>query len=333
MACYLVTGGAGFIGSHLVESLIDYGHFVRVLDDLSSGSRDNIPAGVEFIKADITDPKAVGAAFDGIDGCFHLAAIASVEKCNRDWLRTHQVNLTGTINVFNAARQSRKIARCRSSMPRRAAVYGNSGGAPAGEQSSAAPLSAYGADKRACELHARAAGVTHGLRTVGLRFFNIYGPRQDPRSPYSGVIAIFLDRLQRGEPIEIFGDGTQVRDFTYIGDAVSRIAAGDVDGERVGAAVQRLHREGHDRESPRRDDRGFVPDGTRRLSPPGAVRRSAGLHRRPAAGGRRARLCRPDKLGRGTGIDARSVRASAAGRGARSGLIALADRPGLTALV
>jgi UDP-glucose 4-epimerase len=220
MARYLVTGAAGFVGSHLLESLIDDGHFVRAFDDLSSGRRDNIPAGVEFIKADITDPDAVGSAFEGVEGCFHLAAIASVEQGNRDWLRTHQVNLTGTINVFNAARRLRKITDVPIVYASSAAVYGNSGAAPAEERACPAPLSAYGADKRACELHARAAGVTHGLRTVGLRFFNIYGPRQDPRSPYSGVIAIFLDRLQRGEAIEIFGDGGQVRDFTYIADTV-----------------------------------------------------------------------------------------------------------------
>jgi len=223
MARYLVTGGAGFIGSHLVDSLIDDGHSVRVIDDLSSGRRDNIQAEVEFIRADIADPGVIGPAFDSIDGCFHLAAIASVERCNRDWLRTHQVNLTGTINVFDAARRLRKDNDVPVVYASTAAVYGNGGAAPAAEQSCAAPLSAYGADKRACELHARAAGITHGLRTTGLRFFNVYGPRQDPRSPYSGVIAIFLDRLQRGGPIEIFGDGKQVRDFTYIADAVSAL--------------------------------------------------------------------------------------------------------------
>jgi UDP-glucose 4-epimerase len=221
MARYLVTGGAGFIGSHLVESLLDDGHKVRVLDDLSSGNRDNLPCPVEFIKADVADPNVVGRAFDGIDGCFHLAAIASVEKCNLEWLRTHQVNLSGTINVFDEARRSRgEIPVVYAST---AAVYGNCDTAPASEDGCAAPLSAYGADKRACELHARAAGVTHGLRTIGLRFFNLYGPRQDPRSPYSGVIAIFLDRLRRGEPVEVYGDGGQVRDFTYIADAVSAL--------------------------------------------------------------------------------------------------------------
>jgi UDP-glucose 4-epimerase len=222
MAFYLVTGGAGFIGSHLVEALIDDGHSVRVLDDLSSGRRGNMPDAAEFFEADITDPAAVAAAVDGVDGCFHLAAIASVDRANRDWLRTHQVNLTGTINLFNAVRRVRPdsppVVYASS-----AAVYGDCDGTPVGEDECVAPLSAYGADKRGCELHARAAGSAHGIRTAGLRFFNIYGPRQDPRSPYSGVITIFLDRLTRGQPVEIFGDGRQVRDFLHISDAVAAL--------------------------------------------------------------------------------------------------------------
>jgi UDP-glucose 4-epimerase len=220
MARYLVTGGAGFIGSHLVEALIDDGHCVRVLDDLSSGRRENIPTEAEFIKADITNPGVIGPAFDGIDGCFHLAAIASVEQGNRDWLRTHQVNLSGTINLFNTVRRLRSVGDMPIVYASTAAVYGQGGAAPVCESTCAAPISAYGADKLGCEMHARAAGLAYGLRTVGLRFFNIYGARQDPRSLYSGVIAIFLERLRCGEPIEIFGDGKQVRDFTYITDAV-----------------------------------------------------------------------------------------------------------------
>ena len=107
MSRFLVTGGAGFIGSHLVEALLDEGHVVRVLDDLSTGFRHNLPRQAEFIEADVTDPEAVDAAFDGVDGCFHLAAVASVVRSHSDWVRTHQVNLTGTINVFDQARPSR----------------------------------------------------------------------------------------------------------------------------------------------------------------------------------------------------------------------------------
>jgi UDP-glucose 4-epimerase len=223
MAFYLVTGGAGFIGSHLVDALIDDGHSVRVLDDLSSGRRENISRAAEFIQADITNPDILGPALTGIDGCFHLAAIASVEQCNRDWLRTHQVNLTGAINLFSAIGQSPRVADLPIVYASTAAVYATAAAVPVAEYSCASPISAYGADKRGCELHAYAAGRICGLRSIGLRFFNIYGPRQDPYSPYSGVIAVFLDRLRRGKPIEIFGDGSQVRDFTYVGDAVSAL--------------------------------------------------------------------------------------------------------------
>jgi len=223
MACILVTGGAGFMGSHLVEALLDREHAVRVLDDLSSGNRENLPRQVEFIHGDVTDPVAVQRAFDGIDACFHLAAIASVVRSSCEWLRSHQVNLTGTINIFNQARRLRAHREIPVVYASTAAVYGDSSFVPIGEQRPAVPLSAYGVDKRACELHARVAGAVHGIPTVGLRFFNLYGPRQDPQSPYSGVISIFADKLARGEPVEIFGDGQHVRDFTYIGDAVSAL--------------------------------------------------------------------------------------------------------------
>jgi len=223
MARFLVTGGAGFIGSHLVDALLDEGHAVRVLDDLSSGHRNNLPKQVELTEADVTDPAAVERAFDGVDGCFHLAAIASVARSHREWLCTHQVNLTGTINVFDQARPSRHHREIPVVYASTAAIYGNCGSFPVDEESPAAPLSAYGADKHACELHARVAGAIHGVPTVGLRFFNLYGPRQDPLSPYSGVISLFADRLLRGEPVEIFGDGEHARDFTYIHDAVGAL--------------------------------------------------------------------------------------------------------------
>jgi len=223
MAYLLVTGGAGFMGSHLVDALLKRGHRVRVLDDLSSGSRENVPKRVEFLHADVTDPLAVEAAFDRIDACFHLAAIASVTRSNDEWQRTHQVNLTGTINIFDQARRSRPHREILVIYASTAAVYGDCAEIPICEASPADPLSAYGADKRACELHARVAGAVHGIPTVGLRFFNLYGPRQDPCSHYSGVITRFGERLRRGEPVEIFGDGEQVRDFTYIGDAIAAL--------------------------------------------------------------------------------------------------------------
>jgi UDP-glucose 4-epimerase len=223
MARFLVTGGAGFMGSHLVDALLKRGHLVRVLDDLSSGSRKNLPERIEFWHADVTDPAVIEEAFDRVDACFHLAAIASVTRSNHEWRRTHQVNLTGTINIFDQARRLRPRREIPVIYASTAAVYGDCSEVPICEASPTAPLSAYGADKRACELHARVAGAVHGIPSVGLRFFNLYGPRQNPCSHYSGVITLFADRLLRGEPVEIFGDGEQVRDFTYIGDAVSAL--------------------------------------------------------------------------------------------------------------
>jgi UDP-glucose 4-epimerase len=223
MACFLVTGGAGFLGSHLVDALLRQGHLVRVLDDLSSGHRHNLPRQLQFLHGDITDPTTVEEAFEGIDACFHLAAIASVVRSNREWLRTHEVNLTGTLNILNQARRLRNRREIPIVYASSAAIYGDCATVPIGEDTPVAPMSAYGADKSACELHARVAGAVHEIPTVGLRFFNLYGPRQDAQSPYSGVIALFADRLRLGEPVEIFGDGEQVRDFTYVGDAVGAL--------------------------------------------------------------------------------------------------------------
>ena len=223
MAFILVTGGAGFVGSHLVDALLHEGYKVRVLDDLSSGSRENLPRQIEFIYGDVTDTTVIEQAFHGIDACFHLAAIASVVRSSCEWRRTHEVNLTGTINIFEQARRLRDHREIPVVYASTAAVYGDCNFVPIDERCPAAPLSAYGADKRACDLHARVAGSVHRIPTVGLRFFNLYGPRQDPKSPYSGVITIFADRLARGEPLQIFGDGQQVRDFTYVADAVSAL--------------------------------------------------------------------------------------------------------------
>ena len=223
MARFLVTGGAGFLGSHLVDALLKQGHAVRVLDDLSNGVRENLSPHVDLMEGDVTNSCTVKQAFEDIDGCFHLAAIASVERSNREWLRTHEVNLTGTINIFDQARRLRSHRQIPVVYASTAAIYGDCAAVPIGEQNPAAPLSAYAADKAACEFHARVAGAVHRIPTVGLRFFNLYGPRQDPRSSYSGVITLFADRLVRGKPVEIFGDGEQVRDFIYFGDAVSAL--------------------------------------------------------------------------------------------------------------
>ena len=179
MTTVLVTGGAGFIGSHLCDALLRAGRHVRVLDDLSSGNRANLAPGVEFTEGDIADPAAVARAIEGVDACCHLAAIASVERGMRDWPGRHRVNLTGTIVLLDALR-GRPVPF----------VY---------------------------------ASRAHGIPTTGLRFFNVYGPRQDPRSPYSGVISIFCDRLARGAPILIHGDGTQTRDFVYVQDVVEAL--------------------------------------------------------------------------------------------------------------
>ncbi|HEY8287635.1 MAG TPA: NAD-dependent epimerase/dehydratase family protein [Acetobacteraceae bacterium] len=223
MAVYLVTGGAGFIGSHLCDALTARGDAVRVLDDLSTGFRRNLPAGATLIEGDIADPAAVRAALRGVDGCFHLAAIASVERGIRDWVGTHRTNLSGTITLFDAIRQlgSRVPVVYASS----AAVYGDCRTVPIAEDAERRPLSAYGADKYGCELHARVASHVHGIPTVGLRFFNVYGPRQDPQSPYSGVISIFCERIAAGAPVAIYGDGLQSRDFIHVADVVAALLA------------------------------------------------------------------------------------------------------------
>lgn len=221
MRIYLITGGAGFIGSHLAEALLERGDAVRILDDLSTGRKENVPCGAELIVGDAADPEAVGAAIAGVEGCFHLAAIASVARGVDDWLGTHRANLTATVTVFDALR-GRGVPVVYASS---AAVYGNCSVQPIHEDAPTQPLSAYGADKLGCELHARVATHIHGVPTIGLRFFNVYGPRQDPKSPYSGVISIFCERLSRGRPIQIHGDGGQTRDFVYVADVVAALVA------------------------------------------------------------------------------------------------------------
>ena len=225
MALYLVTGGAGFIGSHLVDALLARGDSVRVLDDLSTGKRENLDRRAELIVGDVADAAQVAAAMADVDGCFHLAAVASVQLGNQDWLGTHRTNLTGAITVFDAARRAKPDRTVPVVYASSAAVYGDSADLPLAETAATRPLSAYGADKLGCELHGRVAGQVHGVRTVGCRFFNVYGPRQDPGSPYSGVISIFFNRIGKGQGITIFGDGGQTRDFIYVADVVQALLA------------------------------------------------------------------------------------------------------------
>ncbi|MFO1161057.1 MAG: NAD-dependent epimerase/dehydratase family protein [Reyranellaceae bacterium] len=220
MANYLVTGGAGFIGSHLATALVAKGHGVTVLDNLSTGFRQKVPAGARLVVGDILDKDVVDELVGEADACFHLAAIASVQRSIEDWAGTHRINLTGTINILDAARRSRSPVVYASS----AAVYGDQNRFPITEDSVKRPMTAYGADKLGCELHAVIAGGL-GVPSAGLRFFNVYGVGQDPRSPYSGVISVFTDRLSRHEPVTIFGNGKQVRDFVHVSDVVRHLIA------------------------------------------------------------------------------------------------------------
>ena len=223
LSTYAITGGAGFIGSHLADALLRAGCNVRVLDDFSTGRIDNLDSRCEVIRGDVCDPLVVRRALLGVAGCFHLAAVASVARANEDWSGTHRVNLGGAINVFDAARRFGGIPVVYASS---AAVYGRVEGGAADEQATAAPLTAYGADKRGCELHARAGAIVHHLPSLGFRFFNVYGPRQDPSSPYSGVISIFAKAIASGDPIHVHGSGRQTRDFIFVGDIVEFLVAG-----------------------------------------------------------------------------------------------------------
>ena len=226
MAKYCVTGGCGFIGSHLTDALIAAGHEVVILDDLSTGRIENRHPKARLLVGDIRNPQDVEEAMEGVDGCYHLAAIASVQKSNEEWSLTHQSNLTGTINVFEAAARGKNGKPIPVMFASSAAVYGDNACVPLSEAERPAPITAYGADKLGCELHGRIAYLVHKVPNYGFRFFNVYGPRQDPKSPYSGVISIFADRILNQEIIHVFGDGGQTRDFVYVGDVIRFLMAG-----------------------------------------------------------------------------------------------------------
>ena len=222
MAFYLVTGGAGFIGSHLTDSLLAAGHSVRVLDDFSTGKLENLDSRCEVLRGDAADQVMVAKAFAGVSGCFHLAAIATVQRSNEAWFETHRTNQSATVAILEAAAHTGQIPVVYASS---AAIYGDVGDQVATETLRPAPQTAYGVDKYGSELHASIGFSVHGVPSLGMRFFNVYGPRQDPKSPYSGVISIFANKLAVGQGLTVHGDGGQTRDFVYVADVVRHLRA------------------------------------------------------------------------------------------------------------
>ena len=216
----LVTGGAGFIGSHIVDRLLADGYRVRVLDNFSTGKRENLPESddLDIMTGDVGSFDDVHKAMKDVELVFHEAAIASVPKTINDPIGSHTTNYQGTLNVLEAARQqgTKRVVFASS-----AAVYGDLPELPKREDMLLKPLSPYAVDKLASEYACQMYTHLHGLETVCLRYFNVYGPRQDPGSAYSGVISIFADRLKKGERPVIYGDGEQTRDFVYVSDVVS----------------------------------------------------------------------------------------------------------------
>ncbi len=220
MALYLVTGGAGFIGSHIVEELIRRGESVRILDNLSTGKVANLGPvrdKVDLRDTDIRDLDSIRPLFKGVDYVIHLAALASVARSMEDPVETTQVNLGGTVHVLLAARDA-KVKRV--VMAATAAAYGNHPVLPRVETQTPQPLSPYAVTKLAGEYYGRIFNDNFGLETVSLRFFNIFGPRQDPKSPYTGVLSKFIVAYLTGAMPVIFGDGEQSRDFTYVANVV-----------------------------------------------------------------------------------------------------------------
>ncbi|SEA44640.1 UDP-glucose 4-epimerase [Desulfuromusa kysingii] len=221
----LVTGGGGFIGSHLVDVLIAKKNNVTVLDNFSTGHRTNLPLShprLKIIEGDIRDPEIVLHAAKNCDAIVHLAAVASVQASVDDPIETHQVNLVGTVNLLEAAKRH---AIKRFVFASSAAVYGNTEVIPVSESTKLAPLTPYAADKLASEYYIDFYRRQYDLSPVIFRFFNIFGPRQDPSSPYSGVISIFMQRAINRQTLTVFGDGEQSRDFVYVADLVALIAA------------------------------------------------------------------------------------------------------------
>jgi nucleoside-diphosphate-sugar epimerase len=219
----LVTGGAGFIGSHLTEALLSRGHSVRVLDDLSTGNSANLAAvadRIEFFQGSVIHPDVVKRAVAGSDVVYHLAALPSVAKSVEEPLTVHDICATGTLQVLDAARRAkvRRVVYAASS-----SAYGDQPGDVRRETDLLLPLSPYAAAKLAGEHYCQCATAVYGLETVRLRFFNVFGPRQDARSPYSGVISLFSAAMSQGKAPTVFGDGLQTRDFVYVANVVQAL--------------------------------------------------------------------------------------------------------------
>ncbi len=230
---FLVTGGAGFIGSHLTEALVARGENVRVLDNLATGHSENLAAiknQIEFLQGDIADLETMQNAARGVDVIFHQAALPSVPRSIKNPRASHDANLTGTLNVLLAARdqQVKRVVMASSS-----SVYGNSPQLPKVETLEPAPLSPYAVTKLAGEYYAQVFAKLYGVSAFCLRYFNVFGPRQDPNSQYAGALAKFVSCALRGEPYPVYGDGEQSRDFTYIENVVRAnllAAASELDG-------------------------------------------------------------------------------------------------------
>jgi UDP-glucose 4-epimerase len=229
----LVTGGAGFIGSHTVEALLTSGVAVRVLDDLSCGRRENLPSAhprLEFIEGDIRDVDAVKAAMQDVSHCLHLAAQVSVTRSLEYPRASAERNVLGFVTVLESARAAGVERFVYASS---AAVYGDPETLPLTEAAGLKPLSPYGLEKLINERYADLYERVHGLPSMGLRYFNVFGPRQDPTSPYAGVIALFIERVRSGRALRVFGNGLQTRDFIFVRD-VARANIAALDAQATG---------------------------------------------------------------------------------------------------
>src|SRR5437870_7346041 len=240
MASYLVTGGAGFIGSHLTEELVRRGHTVRVADNLVTGKRRNLAhiPGVEFLEGDLADPPVAQRAVQGMDYVLHQAAIPSVPRSVKDPIASNRANIDGTLNVLVAARDAgvKRLVFAGSS-----SEYGDTPTLPKTEDMPSSPLSPYALQQVVGTEYCRMFTRLYGFGTVVLRYFNVFGPRQDPGSPYSGVISLFAAALLAGQSPVIYGDGEQTRDFTYVSNVVDGVLracdAPNVAGEVINLAT------------------------------------------------------------------------------------------------